>query len=237
MFTVLRFIFFVCSFFIEIEVRAEPFTKISVEKSVKSEILQKVPFTDFDAVVDTWQTNWANLNMDESINVVELDVSPDQRRFNAVIAWGDATKGGVIKKIAGKIQKFITIPVLSKPVSQQTEIKESNISYVRFADDKINPGMVLKKEDIIGKFLRPGRSLQLDKPLLMTDLEVPIAIRKGEEVRIIYMDRFFEISIVGTAKNNGCVGERISFEVGSGKKKIIQATVTAVGRAEIRENV
>jgi flagella basal body P-ring formation protein FlgA len=235
MMKLLRYIFFVLSFFVEIEVKAEPFTKMSVEKSLVAEIMQKVSFTDFEVAVDTWQTGWANSTDDKSLNIIELSVMPDQKRFNAVIAWGDTAKGGVIKKVSGKIQKFMMIPILSAPVGQKTAITESNISYVRFSDDQINPGMALRKEDIVGKFLKAGRSLQFDKPLQMTDLEVPVLIRKGEEVRVKYVDRFFEISIAATAKSNGCAGERISFEVGTEKKKTIQATVLASGQAEIRE--
>lgn len=233
----LRYIFFTLSFFIEVEVKAEVFTKISVEKSLVAEIMQKVAFTDFEVAVDTWQTGWANSTDDKSLNIIELSVTPDQKRFNAVIAWGDPAKGGVIKKISGNIKKFMMLPILSAPVGQKTVITESNISYVRFSDDQINPGMALRKEDIVGKFLKAGRSLQFDKPLQMSDLEVPVLIKKGEEVRIKYVDRFFEISIVATAKSNGCAGERISFEVGTEKKKTIQATVLGSGQAEIRESL
>jgi flagella basal body P-ring formation protein FlgA len=168
--------------------------------------MQKVSFTDFEVVVDTWQTGWANSTDDKSLNIIELSVMPEQKRFNAVVAWGDPAKGGVIKKVSGKIQKFMMIPILSAPVGQKTAITESNISYVRFSDDQINPGMALRKEDIIGKFLKAGRSLQFDKPLQLTDLEVPVLIRKGEEVRVKYVDRFFEISIAAVAKSNGCAG-------------------------------
>ena len=237
MIKLLRYIFFILSFFVEVDIRAEPFTKISVEKSLVAEIMQKVSFADFEVAVDTWQTGWANSTDDKSLNIIELSVMPDQKRFNAVIAWGDPAKGGVIKKVSGKIQKFMMIPILSAPVGQKTAITESNISYVRFADDQINPGMALRKEDIVGKFLKAGRSLQFDKPLQMTDLEVPVLVRKGEEVRVKYVDRFFEISIAAIAKSNGCAGEKISFEVGTEKKKTIQANVLASGQAEIRESL
>lgn len=237
MIKLLRYVFFAISFFIEIEVNAEAFTKITVEKSLVAEIMQKVPFTDFEATVDTWQTGWANSTDDKPLNVLELTVLPDQKRFNAVVAWGDPAKGGVIKKISGNVKRFMMLPVLSAPVGQKTAITESNISYVRFSDDQVNAGMALRKEDIVGKFLKAGRSLQFDKPLQMTDLEVPVLIKKGESVRIKYVDRFFEISIAAVAKSNGCAGEKISFEVGSEKKKTIQATVLASGQAEIRESL
>ena len=237
MMKLLRCIIFVLSFFIEVELNAEAFTKISVEKALVAEIMQKVSFADFEAIVDTWQTGWAISKGDKSLNIIELSVTPDQKRFNAVVAWGDPTKGGIIKKISGKIQKFLMLPILSSPIGQKTAINESHILYVRFADNQVNPGMALRKEDIVGKFLKAGRSLQFDKPLQMTDLEVPILIRKGDEVRVKYVDRFFEISIAAIAKNNGCAGEKISFEVGTEKKKTIQATVLAAGRAEIRESL
>jgi flagella basal body P-ring formation protein FlgA len=237
MMKLLRYVFFVLSFLIEIEVNAEAFTKISVEKSLFAEIMQKVSFTDFEVAVDTWQTGWTNSTDDKSLNVIELTVLPDQKRFNAVVAWGDPAKGGVIKKVSGNIKKFMMLPVLSAPVGQKTAITESNISYVRFSDDQVNAGMALRKEDIVGKFLKAGRSLQFDKPLQLTDLEVPVLIKKGEAVRIKYVDRFFEISIAAIAKSNGCAGEKISFEVGTEKKKIIQATVLASGQAEIRESL
>lgn len=231
----LRYLVFVLSFFTEVEIHAEPFTKMSVEKALVAEIMQKVSFADFEAYVDTWQTGWANSADDKSLNVVELSITPDQKRFNAVIAWGDPAKGGQIKKISGKIQKFLMIPVLAEPVGQHAVINDSNIKFVRFSDEQVNPNMALRKEDIIGKFLKPGRSLQVDKPLQLTDLEMPILIKKGEEVRVKYVDRFFEISIAAVAKSNGCAGEKVSFEVGNEKKKTIQATVLASGQAEIRE--
>jgi len=229
-----RYIFFFISFFIEISVEAEPFTKLSVEKSLVAEVLQKVSFTDFEAIVDTWQENWAKVNGDKPINIIELNVTTDQKRFNAVVSWGDPADGGISKKIAGKIQKFIMLPVLATPISQQAPIGEENLSYVRFSEDQINQGTALRKEDIFGKTLRAGRSLQLNKPLQFSDLEVPIIIKKGEEVRVHYFDPCFEVSILAIAKSNGGAGQKISFEVGTEKKKTIQATVLNSGQAEIR---
>ena len=237
MLKVLRFIFFIFSFFVEVEIQAEPFTKITVEKSLKAEIMQITSFADFDVVVDTWQTNWANQTNDKPFNIIELNLTPDQKRFNAAVSLGDAATGQVVRKISGKIQKFIMLPVLSGTVSKQTPITESNLTYVRFLDEKVNQGTVLRKEDIVGKTLKAGCSLHVDKPLQMSDLEVPVVIRKGEQIRISYIDPNFEVSIVGIAKSNGSIGERITFEVGSDKKKIVQATVMHSGRAEIRENL
>ncbi|MES2252610.1 MAG: flagellar basal body P-ring formation chaperone FlgA [Pseudomonadota bacterium] len=234
MLKIFRYIFFIFSFFVEINVEAEPFTKVSVEKSLVAEVLQKVSFTDFEAIVETWQENWANANGDKPMNIIELNVTPDQKRFNAVVSWGDAAEGGVNKRVSGKIQKFIMIPVLATPISQQAPINEENLSYVRFSEDQVNQGTALRKEDIIGKTLRAGRSLQLNKPLQFSDLEVPIIIRKGEEVRLRYVDPYFEVSILAIAKSNGGVGQKISFEVGAEKKKTIQATVLNSGQAEIR---
>lgn len=232
-----RYFVFVLSFFVEIEIHAEPFTKVSIEKALVAEIMQKVPFADFEASIDTWQTSWANSADDKSLNVIELTVMSDQKRFNAVIAWGDPMKGGQIKKVSGKIKKFMMIPVLAEPIGQHAVINESNIRFSRFSDEQVNANMAFRKEDIVGKILKPGRSLLVDKPLQLTDLEMPILIKKGEEVRIKYVDRFFEISIAAVAKNNGYAGEKISFEVGAEKKKTIQATVLASGQAEIRETL
>jgi flagella basal body P-ring formation protein FlgA len=229
-----RHIFFFVCFFIEFEVEAEPFTKISVEKSLVAEIMQKVSFNDFEAVIDTWQIDWAKTS-DANMSIVELTVSPDQKRFNATVSWGDTEKGGFIKKISGKIQKFVTLPVIAVPISQNSSINESDIKYSRFSEEQINQGTILKKEDLIGKSLRSGRVLQTDKPIQVSDVEFPVLIKKGEEVRVNYMDTYFEISIVAIAKNNGRIGEKIAFEVGSDKKKTIQAMVISPGRAEIRE--
>ncbi len=234
---IIRCVVFFISFFIEIDVKAEPFTKIAVEKHLTAELMQKVTITDFEISTDTWQSNWTDLTEDKPLTIVELDVTPDQKKFYATISWGDVKNGGNLKKISGKIQKYRVVPVLTNSIAHQSEIKESDIKYVRFVEEQLYPGMILNKEDLIGKVLKNGRSLQLDKPLQISDVEVPVVIKKGEEVRVIYIDPFFEISIVATARNNGSVGERISFDVGTEKKKIIQARVVSAGLAEIREMI
>jgi flagella basal body P-ring formation protein FlgA len=129
------------------------------------------------------------------------------------------------------------LPVIAAPLSQNSVIDESNIKYIRFSEDQVNQATVVNKEDLIGKSVRQGRVLQTDKPIQISDVEFPILIKKGEEVQVNYMDKFFEISIVGVAKNNGRMGEKIAFEVGSEKKKTIQAVVKSPGRAEITESL
>ncbi len=54
----LRFICFSLCYLaeVEIDVEAEPFTKIQLEKSIGAEIRQKVTFNDFEASIDTWET-------------------------------------------------------------------------------------------------------------------------------------------------------------------------------------
>lgn len=226
-----RCLFFFFSFFLEVHVEAEQFTKTAIEKSLVAEIMQKVSFSEFDVSLDTWQSAWANTKENKVLNIIELDMSPDQKRFKAVVSWGE----GTTKKVSGKIKKFITVPVLSTPIAHQSPINESHLSYVQFSEDLINQGMALRKEDLVGKTLKSGRSLNLNKPLLMSDIEVPVVIKKGEQVRIKYVSPHFEISVVGVAKSNGCIGERISFDAAA--KKIIQATVLHSGVAEIREQL
>jgi flagella basal body P-ring formation protein FlgA len=227
----LRFICFSLCYLaeVEIDVEAEPFTKIQLEKSIGAEIRQKVNFNDFESTINTWETSWAKTD-DKPLIVTELTITPDQKGFDATVMWGDAPT-----KIKGKIQKFTTLPVLAATVSDKDIIQESHLSYVRFPDTQVNMGIALKKEDIIGKSLRKGRALKIEEPLRLTDFERPIVVHKGDRVNLSYVDPSFEVTTIATARNNGSVGDKIIFEVGS--KKTVQATVTREGQAEIRANL
>ncbi len=82
----------------------------------------------------------------------------------------------------------------------------------------------------IGKEIK--RALKAGQPVIATDLKLPAVIRKGEQVKIIYVATGVRLTVDGVAQNEAAAGEQVRV-LNTFSKRTIEATATANGEASV----
>lgn len=223
---IIKTFIFLLFYFIEFDVKSETFSKENVESCLKNEVLQKINNMDFHIRLNSWNNNWEQ-DTNNSITVKEISYMQNDKRFKATIEYGKNKK-----ILVGEIVKKIKLPILTQAISGQAEIDSSLISLQEFDEDKITGDVVTLDKDLLGMQIKQGRLIKAQTPIRKSDLEKPLVIKKGDEVRLFYVDPSFEVSTIAHAKSNGSIGDKITCEVSG--KKFVQATIVHEGRVEIR---
>jgi flagella basal body P-ring formation protein FlgA len=235
-----KFIFFLICFFVECEAVPFSVSKDEVLEILRAELSQKITTHDFQVSLDNWSDAWGkskNLKEAPLLSLTELSLVADQRRFTTILNIGEKFS----RKLIGRIDWLIEIPVLTNPINSNFVITESDISWQKFPADRITSTMAAKKEDLLGKTSRRG-VLKLGMPINLNELQSPVVIKKGDTVQVSYKSRALEITARALAKSDGSIGEMIYFEPLSQshngnepnrQKKIIQAKVVGPSLAEI----
>jgi flagella basal body P-ring formation protein FlgA len=220
---------FLLAFFVEIDIQAESLSKETVEKAVYNEVLQKINNVDFRIQVDTWQQNWDSKN-DANLAISNISLLSDNKRFKATL-----THGAVTKTVAGAVVRLIQLPVLEEAASGDTLISANHIRMQAFDENMAKGDVAISNKELSGFKVRKGRLIKANTPIRKSDIERPLAIKKGDTIRVAYIDPTFEVSTVALAKSDASIGDTVTLEVGT-KKNIVQAIVVHEGRAEIRES-
>lgn len=213
-------------------------TKDTIIGHLKSAISQEVIAQEFQIHIDHWIDQWGNLKEGEgadSIVIQQLSIQTDQRQFSANVIIGSNPP----RKILGKIEWLIEIPVLKNPIAKSDIISESDIGWQKFPADKLSPSTVTKKEELLGKTSK-HTPIKIGSPVNRSDLQSPLIVKKGDGVQISYKSPSMVITTQATALSNGSFGESIMLETSSSKdgsgpviKKTIQAKITGPNQAEI----
>ena len=82
----------------------------------------------------------------------------------------------------------------------------------------------------VGKEIK--RALKAGQPVLTGDLKAPAVIRKGEQVKIVYIATGVRLTVDGVAQNEAAAGEAVRV-LNTFSKRTIEATATANGEASV----
>jgi flagella basal body P-ring formation protein FlgA len=94
-----------------------------------------------------------------------------------------------------------------------------------------NTGLVTDPHQAEGKILRTG--LMAGAPIMTPQLDLPIAVRRGQKVMLTLTDPEMTIKATATALEDGRVGDSISVE-NTASQKTLRATVARDGGVEIK---
>lgn len=124
----------------------------------------------------------------------------------------------------------IMVPVLSSAKAPTGPIAEEDLVEVPMARDAVRATTILKKSDLVG--LVPKRTLMANQPLMVTDVTLPLMIKRNELVTVTYKNGVINLTTKARAVANASKGELVTLENLTSKKPF-QAVVSGPAQAEI----
>jgi flagella basal body P-ring formation protein FlgA len=162
------------------------------------------------------------------INVSSMDVDTRNNRFVAdVVIPRDQGRNQTVK-VSGRYVAMMKVPTVNRQMLNGDIITSADINYVSMRADTINSQYLTTVEKIIG--MTPKKSIAPDSAIRISDLQVPLLVKRNDNVNVTLSSGSMKISMKGRALENGSMGSTIKV-INTASKREIEATV--VGFQEV----
>lgn len=198
---------------------------------LNAEVSQKINISDFEIKLDNWTPSWESDKI-QCLKLKGLNITQNQTRFNAQIDGFKATK-----RLFGKVEWYIDVPVLNRILRPGEEIQADDIMLQKIESHKINAFHLTNIDQLIGmvgrhSVLKPGM------PLTKSEIQAPMIVKRGSVMRVTLKKGALTVSNKGIALKDAARDATIPIEMmqnGSKKdKKTVYAVVLSSENAEIR---
>ncbi|MCY0965912.1 flagellar basal body P-ring formation chaperone FlgA [Parathalassolituus penaei] len=135
------------------------------------------------------------------------------------------------QNIAIQLHNFRNVAVLTRALNNGEPLTPEAVNWIRQDVGELNQGFFTTPEDIIGQTAK--RTLRAGTVLSPDQIQQPMAVARGDKVRIVLRKAVIHLETDGTAQQDGRIGERIRVR-NSQSGKTVNAIVVASGEVEIR---
>ncbi len=181
------------------------FSKDRIEEAVKNYLISQ---TNDDIEVEVVQSVKPISFSEKNIKAI---FAHDFRNFKGLgkvtLEFYDGSKKIHSEQIRVKINKFKMLPVSSRVILSGTTIDNSDVVWKRIDVTNYNESELFQSKDIIGKVTKNG--IAKDTPFNVKDLSSDMIIKRGQNIYIIAQSGAVQIKTIGTALQNGGVGDFI----------------------------
>lgn len=166
------------------------------------------------------------LPQDEAATFEVGDLSYDVKneRYNAVIFAPSMSKPIQKVSVSGKVDAMTQIPVLRESLRAGTIIGQRDIDYVEIPSRELGDKTALRADDLIGA--TPRRVLTAGRPVLLTEVESPRMVKRGDLVTMVFQEGTLTLTAKGRALEHGAKGDAIRV-VNENSSRTVEAIVTA----------
>jgi flagellar basal body P-ring formation protein FlgA len=162
-------------------------------------------------------------DVDAQVEVSHIDIKQDNNWFQATLAAPSKDKPLVTKKIMGRIERMVKVPVLRENLSAGTIIGMKDIDYIEIAQRTLKTGIILNANKLTG--MTPRRIINAGAPIDPANLEAPRLVERGDLVTMVFNEKGLQLTAQGKAMEDGAKGDRIRV-TNSSSNKTVMAEVT-----------
>jgi len=166
---------------------------------------------------------------DKTVMVEKLNYDAVNSTFRATIAAAAAPD--LRKEVSGHYYPVSRIPVLKTPLRPGDVISADDIDYIDMRSTDIASSMITEASNLIGQ--TPRRGVSAMKPLMLSDVKLPIIVKKGDLVTMVLKNNLLSLTAQGRAMDNGAAGDAIRV-MNSTSKQVIDAIVTGSQTVSIK---
>jgi flagella basal body P-ring formation protein FlgA len=166
---------------------------------------------------------------DRTVTVEKMTYDAVNNTFRAVVAAAAAP--GTRKEVSGHYYAVSRIPVLKEPLRPGDIISANDIDYIDMRSNDISSSMVTEAANLVGQ--TPRRGVAAMKPLTLSDVKLPVIVKKGDLVTMVLKNNALNLTAQGRAMDNGSAGDAIRV-MNSTSKQVIDAIVTGTQTVSIK---
>lgn len=130
----------------------------------------------------------------------------------------------------GKIEVISYVPGLNRQVMPGETITEGDIAWVRLPQRRLLKNMVRSKQALVG--MTPRRTLAVNRPVRLNDLQRPLLVKKGGQVSVTYRTGNLIITSLARALENGSRGDVIRI-MNTRSNQALEGVVTGPDHVEL----
>ncbi len=194
---------------VTIKRQASQITVGEIEEIFRNHILSNAPWRPEDMEIQgITYSGLTDIPAGQVSHVVESN--PKERYVGNVVLTIHFHVDGRKKRsvrVAGKVQLYQEVVVAARPLSRNDTIGDNDIQLQRFQVGENPDRYALSPAQVIGRRLL--RDTGLYQPLLLNELDAPLALKKGAAVTILYEQPGLRISARGQAREDGWMGKTI----------------------------
>jgi flagellar basal body P-ring formation protein FlgA len=129
------------------------------------------------------------------------------------------------------LHAWVNAVVAATNLPPNTTLSATQLTTGRADELASSTGLITDPSQVEGKVLRVG--LMVGNPVLSSQLDLPIAVHRGQNVVLTLTDRTMTLKTTALAMEDGRVGGSITVQ-NSASQKSLRATVTRDGGVEIK---
>ena len=165
------------------------------------------------------------------IAIQKLDIKQETGRFSAEVRVPADDPEAVPVHVSGRIVGLVTVPVLARPMMPGEIVRPEDITTADFRVDQIQAGGVTDAQGLVGE--TPRHPLRAAQALRVSDLQVPVVIKRNDLVLIVLERPGLYLTAEGRALEDGGKGTVIRV-TNTQSKRTIDATVLGAGQVAVR---
>jgi flagellar basal body P-ring formation protein FlgA len=159
-----------------------------------------------------------------------LTYDPRSGRISAYISAPANDPGAERIHLGGRVFRLIDVPVLARSIAPGEQIVAADVQTISLRAERLNQNYIGNASDLIGR--TPKRSIRPGQPVRPSDVQIPIAVHKGEFVTVILQTRAIMLTAQAIALDDGAIGQAIRVS-NTRSKKTLDATVTGPGNVAL----
>lgn len=170
-------------------------------------------------------------NQSANVEISSLDYDPQRGTFRATLMAPSRDNPLTELAVAGKVERIIEVPVLTKTLASGDIINGYDIDWVDIREGELQHDMILEADELVG--MTPRRMLVSGKPVRSNELERPQLVERGDIVTIVFNDSAMTLTTQGKAMQSGAKGDVIRI-VNISSNRTIDAFVESDGTVTVR---
>jgi flagellar basal body P-ring formation protein FlgA len=200
-----------------------------VAKAVAAALSERGAAEKTEAIVYSKEPTLYKANAPLKVAIQALTFDKDSKKWQANMHIISNEKTISVMPIQGRYSSVIAVPTLTRKTASTDIITDADIEMTDVPERLVRKDTVREVSDILGK--SPKRSISPNRPIRLTEVNLPVIVKKGASVEIQYSAPFMNIRTVGKALEDGSLGSMIRVQ-NTDSDRAIGARVISAGIVE-----
>jgi flagellar basal body P-ring formation protein FlgA len=189
-------------------------TLAEAEQQIAEELVRQGLGNDVQAsIIGRRSTDLVQRNVPVAMEVRAVQADANTSRFEATLSFStEATLERPAKelgnlRVAGRYDEMVEVPVVKYRLSSGDIIREDDLEWQKMPQTRTKRETILELAQLVGK--SPVRGLSPGRAIEQGEIQNPPVVLRNAPVRMRYRSDHISIQAIGTAMQDGAMGQKI----------------------------